>query len=85
MGASLAGGDENGDRIAGGCISLIAALASGLFLGLTVTGLGSWVCCGGRMSLGLCCGWVGLLGAEDAATIGVVTFSGENSEGGRVL
>lgn len=57
-------------------------MASGLFLGLT--GLGSCVGCNsGRVSLGLGC--VGLLGAAAAAAVGVVAFSGENRDGGRVL
>lgn len=61
LGCSMAGGEEKGDNMAGGCISLIAAVGSGLFLGLG--GLCSWVVgtCGGLgrtsgFGLGGCCG-----------------------------
>lgn len=87
---SLSGGEEKGDRIVGGCISLTTCWASGRFLGLA--------CCeatgGGAGGVGLFSGLFGLgiglsgglLGTElVAAAAGVVTFSGENKDGGRVL
>lgn len=90
---SLFGGELKGDRIAGGWRSRSEG-GSGLFLGLggLCSGVG-WGICGavfvgglGRISgLGRCGGGIwGRLGAV-AAAMGVVAFSGENKDGGRVL
>lgn len=46
LGGSLEGGEEKGESIAGGCISLIAVVGSGLFL-CGEGGLCSCVCMGG--------------------------------------
>lgn len=80
LGCSFEGGDEKGDTIAGGCISLMAAVGSGLFL-CGLGGLCSGLCTSCGTGGGTAGAGAGLGGREATSGLGLCEGCGGGCAG----